>query len=117
MLQRTMLTMKEQVAVLEAQLQERCAREPSAHLLQHKLMTLALEATTLRHGNYELSRALDAHEFFHAMLQLEYDHVRSVSTATPAVLSLSLSLALVALYCVMLLLSVSAAAAAVCVCT
>ena len=72
-----MLTMKERVAVLESRLQERCASEPREHLLQHKIMALAMEATTLSHDNHELRKVLDEHEFFHVMLQLEYDHVRS----------------------------------------
>uniref|UniRef100_M4BQU1 Uncharacterized protein n=1 Tax=Hyaloperonospora arabidopsidis (strain Emoy2) TaxID=559515 RepID=M4BQU1_HYAAE len=77
--ERTMLTMKERVAVLESRLQERCASEPREHLLQHKIMALAMEATTLSHDNHELRKVLDEHEFFHVMLQLEYDHRETTS--------------------------------------
>ncbi|KAI9909394.1 hypothetical protein PsorP6_014526 [Peronosclerospora sorghi] len=71
----TMISMKKAVAMLEAQIKTLCASEQrDTHLIKHKIATLIMEATDLANANFQLQKAIDEHQFFHSMLQIEYNH-------------------------------------------
>ncbi|TYZ68411.1 hypothetical protein PybrP1_006199 [[Pythium] brassicae (nom. inval.)] len=70
----TMLTMKDAVSSLEAQIAVFCKRQPRAAGKQQTVRDLALEAIRLSHQNYHLRRAIDDHRFFHSMVGLEFEH-------------------------------------------
>lgn len=73
----TMLSMKDLVGSLEAQITSFCSKQQRlAPEKQQQICSMALEAIALNHQNYHLRRAIDDHRFFHSMVELEYEHVR-----------------------------------------
>uniref|UniRef100_K3WWG3 BHLH domain-containing protein n=1 Tax=Globisporangium ultimum (strain ATCC 200006 / CBS 805.95 / DAOM BR144) TaxID=431595 RepID=K3WWG3_GLOUD len=70
----TMLSMKNMVGTMEAQITQFCRTQRFDDGRKQQLCDLALEAITLHNQNYHLRKAIDDHKFFHSMLQLEYEH-------------------------------------------
>lgn len=73
-----MLTMKENVDLLESRIRTVCGEMAlrSTTQSQQRVAEVILESIVLNNHNYHLRKAIDDHRFFHSMLQLEYDHVR-----------------------------------------
>jgi hypothetical protein len=73
-----MLTMKENVELLESRIRSVCGEMAfkKSSLSQQRVAEVVLESIVLNNHNYHLRKAIDDHRFFHSMIQLEYDHVR-----------------------------------------